>query len=330
MGKPKRWMVIAWAPYSRRSEVFARELRATLRCIHYLKFQAPPYAPFKYILQAVRTLQTLFEQRPEVVFVQNPPFVSGLVVSFYCRIARAQYVLDHHSAAFAPIWNWTQPIQKRLARDAVVNIVTNQHWADVIHSWKAPALVMGDPFADLPPGEQFPIASGLTTMAFVQTFAPDEPLEAVLEAAAQLPDVHLYVTGDISRRSASFLEGKPHNVTYTGFLPDSQYVGLLRAVDAIIVLTTRDHTLQLGGCEAVSAGKPLIVSDWLFLRQFFSKGAVYVKNSPENICQGIREVQRRKGQLRREIVALRAENRQEWQAKLVELKALVNGGAPLA
>jgi glycosyltransferase involved in cell wall biosynthesis len=328
MDKPKRWMVIAWAPYSRRSEVFARELRAPLRCVHYLKFQSPPYAPFKYIFQAARTLQTLFEQRPDVVFVQNPPFVSGLVVSFYCRVAGAQYVLDHHSAAFAPAWNWAQPIQKRLARQAAVNVVTNQHWADIVHSsWKAPALVMGDPFADLPPGEQFPIVSGLTTLALIQTFAPDEPLEAVLEAVAQLPDVHLYVTGDVSRRPASFLERKPHNVTYTGFLPDSQYVGLLRAVDAIIVLTSRDHTLQLGGCEAVSAGKPLIVSDWLFLRQFFSRGTVYVNNSSESICQGIREVQRRKSQLRREIVALRAENQQEWHAKLVKLKALVDGVA---
>ncbi len=320
-------MAIAWAPYSRRSEVFARELNAPLHCIHYLKFQAPPYAPFKYILQTARTLQTLFKQRPGVVFVQNPPFVSGLAVSLYCRAAGARYVLDHHSAAFAPIWNWAQPIQKRLARQAAANIVTNQHWADIIRSWKAPALVMGDPFADLPPGEQFPVASGSTTLAFIQTFAPDEPLDAVLEAAAGLPDVHLYVTGDTSRKPTSFFEGKPGNVTYTGFLPDSQYTGLLRAVDAILVLTTRDHTLQLGGCEAVSAGRPLIVSDWPFLRQFFSKGAVYVENSPESICQGICEMQRRKAQLRHEIVALRAEARQEWQARLAELKALAGAEA---
>lgn len=328
MGEAKGWSVIAWAPHSRRSEVFAQELGATLHCIHYLKFQAPLYAPLKYVLQAARTLQVLFGERPRAVFVQNPPFVCGLIVSLYRRIIGAQFVLDHHSAAFASIWDWALPIQKRLARQAAVNIVTNQHWADIVHSWEAQALIMGDPFVELPAGEAFSVVPGLTTIAFVHTFAPDEPLDAVLAAVSRLPEVHLYVTGDTRRRPASFFENQPPNVTFTGFLPDPQYIGLLRAVDAIMVLTTRDHTLQLGGCEAVSVGKPLIVSDWPFLRQFFSRGAIYVPNSADGIYQGICEMQRRKPDLQRGIVELRTDNRHEWQVKLSRLKTLVDEANP--
>ncbi len=88
------WVAIAWAPYSRRSEMFARELGGELHCVHYLRFQSPPYAPFKYVLQAVRTLWILFRDRPRAVHVQNPPFVCGLVVHLYCRLSGAGFVTE--------------------------------------------------------------------------------------------------------------------------------------------------------------------------------------------------------------------------------------------
>ena len=40
-----KWAAVAWAPYSRRSEMFARELGGKLHCIHYLRFQYPLHAP---------------------------------------------------------------------------------------------------------------------------------------------------------------------------------------------------------------------------------------------------------------------------------------------
>lgn len=323
MGK-NNWLVIAWAPYSRRSEMFARELGARLHCIHYLRFQSPLYAPVKYILQTLRTWQVLFAERPQAVHIQNPPFVCSLVVSLYCRLTGARFVLDHHSAAFARVWDWALPVQKFVARRAATNIVTNQHWADIVHSWNAHALIMGDPFLELPPGNAFPVKPGFN-IAFISTFAPDEPLDAVVEAAAQLPDVHLYVTGDASRRPSSFHDSLPANVTCTGFLPDAQYIGLLRAVDAIMVLTTRDHTLQLGGCEAVSVGQPIITSDWPFLRSFFSQGSVHVANTAAGIRDGIQIMKSRHADLRKEMLAFRQANRQEWNAKLEQLRGMAEG-----
>lgn len=316
------WMFVAWAPYARRSESFARELGAELHLVHYLKFQNPIYAPVKYVLQAMRTLILLFSKRPIVVFVQNPPFICGLVVYLYCRTIGAHFVFDHHSAVFSPVWDWALPIQKFLAQRAVTNIVTNQHWADIIQSWGASALIMGDPFLELPQGEVFPVEPGFS-VAFVSTFAPDEPLDAVLGAANQLPDVHFYVTGDAKRQPESFFDSLPANVTCTGFLPDAQYVGLLRAVDAMVVLTTRDHTLQLGGCEAVSLAKPLITSDWPCLKRFFVRGTVYVSNSADGIREGILVTQRKYRSLKEEMMAFRQESRRKWNAQLAQLKRMI-------
>ena len=322
------WAFVAWWPHSRRGEVFARALGGRLYCIYNFPTKGALYAPLRYFLQAVRTLRVLFAERPSVVYAQNPPFVCGLVVYLYHRVTAARFVLDHHSAAFAQVWDWAAPVQRFVARRAVTNIVTNQHWAEVVASWGAHALVMGDPFLELPTGEPFPLAeTAAFHVAVVSTFSPDEPLEAVVGAAARLPDVHFYITGDGSRYPRSFFEKLPPNVICTGFLPDARYFGLLRAADAVMVLTTRNHTLQLGGCEAVSLCRPLITSDWPFLREFFPRGTVHVANTADNICAGVEKMRREHHRLRQEMSAFRQIARRRWEEQVECLRVLLAEGS---
>lgn len=319
------WAAIAWAPYSRRSEMFARELAGTLHCIHYLRFQSPLHAPFKYVLQAIHTLSVLFAERPRAVHVQNPPFVCGLVVELYCRLTGSRFVIEHHSAAFAPTWDWARPLQRYVVRRAATNIVTSDHWADIVGSWGGRTLVMHDPFLELPEGKPYPVGPG-PTVAFLGTFAPDEPLEAVLEAARSLPDVRFYVTGDTRKLGADVRGGAPPNVTFTGFLdPAGEYLGLLRAVDLAMVLTTRDHTLQLAGCEAISVGTPLVTSDWPYLRELFGAGTVFVAPSGEAIARGVSKALRRRDALAGEIDRFREARRRDWNLRLGRLRAAVAG-----
>jgi len=290
--------------------------------IHYLKFQNPPYAPVKYALQAVRTLQVLFSEYPDVVFVQNPPFVCGLFVYLYCRLSSARFVLDHHSAAFARGWDWALSIQKFLARRAITNVVTNQHWVDILCSWSADAFVLEDPLVVPQEVQQFAIAPGFN-VAYINTFAADEPLDAVLQAASRLSEVHFYITGDTSKKPDGFFQDCPSNVTFTGFLPDAQYFGLLTAAQAVMALTTRDHTLQCGGIEAVSLGKPLIVSDWPYLRSLFPGGSIYVRNSSNGIREGILLMQEQHEAFEREMQSFAEQSRREWDAQLGQLKQII-------
>jgi glycosyltransferase involved in cell wall biosynthesis len=323
------WVAIAWAPYSRRSEMFARELGGPLHCVNYLRFQSPPHAPVRYALQAVRTLALLFQERPRAVHVQNPPFVCGLTVALYCWLARSCYVVEHHSAAFGHIWDWARPLQQVVARRAVTNIVTDGNWAEVIRSWggrrsAAHALVMHDAFLDLPEGRPFAVGPG-RKVAFAGTFADDEPLDAVLEAARLVPEVAFYVTGDVAKAPPGVVAQAPANVTFTGFLDvNGEYLGLLRSVDAVIVLTTRDHTLQLAGCEAIALGKPLVTSDWPYLHDLFSSAAVYVAPTPAGIRDGVVEAMGRLPELQEEAVAVRRAQRARWCAQIAELRNLVN------
>lgn len=322
----RNWLALSWAPYSRMSQTFARELGGQLHCIHYLRFQSPPHAPLKYILQSIRTLVVLFKERPNAVHVQTPPFLAGIIVDLYCRLTGAKYVLHYHSAAFGRIWDWALPFQKYIARRAATNIVTNNHWAEIVGSWGGHTLVMVDPFLDLPKCKPFPMKTGFN-VAFVSVFAQDEPLDAVLQAAEILPEVNFYITGDKRKKPTSFFENVADNITFTGFLdPDKQYPGLLRAVDAVMVLTTRDFTLQLGGCEAIAIGKPLITSDWPYLHEVFPKGTVYVTDKAESIKDGILELKQNYHRLSDEVVSLREESQQEWNFRLAQLNELIGNG----
>ena len=323
MSENQGWMCVAWAPYSRRSEAFAKELGGPFYGIHYLRFQEPLYAPFKYIPQAIRTLFVLFRERPRAVHVFNPPFGCGQMVDLYARLTGAPFVLDHHSAAFLRIWSWARPIQKYLARRAAMNIVTNRHWEKIVQSWGGETIIIVGPVPDLPPGRTVVFEPGFH-VACISIFSIDEPLEAVVGAASLLPEIRFYITGDSRRASQRFLESLPPNVSCTGFLPEDQYVGLLRAADAIMCLTTRDHTLQLGGIEAVAVGKPLLTSDWPFLREVFSGGTVFVPNTVEGIKDGLLELQARYQGLREGMKSLRHKMDREWKTSLARLQQIVD------
>ncbi len=276
----------AWAPYGRRSESLAKELDAELFFIHYLKFQVPAFAPFKYILQGIRTHFIMLTQRPQLVFVQNSPIFCAWAVYLHGLLFGTKFVLDHHSDAFADRWNWIGPLQRFLVRKAELNLVTTDHWVKIIEGWGGKATILEDALPVFPEVAPYPVQDG-TCVVMVNTYADDEPLSEVVGAARLLPDVTFYITGNKASQPPETFENTPDNVVFTGFLSDSDYIGLLKASDAVMALTTRDHTLQGGGFEAVALGKPLITSDWPLLRFLFKKGTFYADNTAEGFRDAI-------------------------------------------
>ena len=230
--------------------------------------------------------------------------------------------MDHHSGSFSRVWRWARPLHKFLARRAVTNIVTSEHWAEIVSSWGAQTLVLADFIPDLPQGKVFRVKPGFNVVV-VSTYAVDEPLEAVAEAAALIPEVNFYITGDSRLAAKSLMDRFPPNVVCTGFIPEDEYLGLLRAADAVMALTTQNHTLQCGGIEAVSLGKPLITSAWPFLKKVFSEGAVFVPNTNNGIRQGILRMQSEHHLLVEKIRTLRQKKRQEWEVRLAQLLEVV-------
>jgi glycosyltransferase involved in cell wall biosynthesis len=265
----------------------------------------------------------LIRERPAVVFVQNPPIFAPLVVYLYTKLWGAKYIVDAHTTALlAPVWKWSLPLHAFLSRRAITTLVTNEYLEDLVKAWGAKTFIIADIPTTFPAGKAFSL-NGKFSVAVINTFAPDEPIREVLEAAAALPEVQFYITGDPIRARKTFLQDHPNNIRFTGFLPDKEYLGLLQAVQAIMVLTTRDHTMQRGACEAVSLGKPIITSNWPLLKTYFHKGTVHVDNSSQGIREGVLKMQQEAKALEKEILLLQQERRLEWGEKYTSLARLI-------
>jgi glycosyltransferase involved in cell wall biosynthesis len=305
--------------------VFARELGiGKVYFIYSTKRRGLLAAPYKYTYQAIHTLRLLFQKRPQVVFVQSPPSYALLFVYIYCVLAGANFVVDAHSDAFQRAI-WTRPawLYRFLARKAVATIVTNEYFAQALQEWGARAMVVRDIPTDFPMDDSFQGLNGRFSVVVISTFAADEPLEEVLDAAASLEEIDFYVTGKKSRANEDVLAQAQANVHFTDFLPDESYYALLSSGDAVMCLTTRDHTMQRGACEALSLGKPIITSDWPILRNYFHEGTVHVPNTAEGIRQGVRQMQGAYQSYHTGIVDLQKQQQQEWASKTEQLASLI-------
>ena len=160
-------------------------------------------------------------------------------------------------------------------------------------------------------------------LVFINTFDIDEPINQVMEAASNLPETEFYITGKITPKHLDIVHTSPINVHFTDYLEDLTYYSLLREAHAIMCLTTRDHTMQRGACEALSLGKPIITSDWPVLRDYFNKGSVFVDNSVDGIQQGVLEMQRQYEFYEAGIKTLQLDQEQEWQEKIKVLTHLI-------
>lgn len=312
---------IVWAPVAPRSKLLTEKLGLDQIYLVYALKRKVYLAPIRYILQAIRTIQILIKERPNLVFIQNPPVFAVGIIYLYSILSRTNYIIDAHSAAFiGKRWEWSAGLNKYLTRRALVTLVTNSHLENIIRSWGAKAFILKDVPAEYPSGSSYPVDKSRFAVAVVNSFSPDEPLEEIIEAAGVLTDIQFYVTGDPVRASKDFSSNSPDNLTFTGFLSDIDYYSLLRSADVIMVLTKHDHTQQRGACEALWLGKPIITSNWQLLRDYFSNGAIFVDNSSENIVLGVRQAQESLREYESGIQSLQKERLRDWDMVSAKLK----------
>lgn len=310
---------MSWWKYTSRPDSFARELGAE----NYFFAQGASWWHFKYIPRGWCCFWTLVRRRPRLVVASNPPPFCGLTVWLYCLLFNARFCMDSHTSAFdRPRWLFFTPLHAFLARRAIWESTTNEELSNRMRARGSRAVTVSDIPFDMPDGT-YPVDADRTTVAVVCSFDVDEPVREILEAARMLPDVHFYVTGNPKKASADIHAARPGNVTFTGFLSNAEYAGLLRGVSAVMVLTTYDFTMQRGGSEAITVGRPLITSDFPILREVFNKGTIHVDNSPQAIAAAVERIESEGPALEAEMKALRDERAVRWQALRADLEARI-------
>jgi glycosyltransferase involved in cell wall biosynthesis len=315
--------VVFWGPHSPSSESFARHLHAPCYLIHYLAWKRPWVAPFKYPLMWVKTWQVLLKQRPSAILVINTPVFAPMCVYLYAVLMKIPFVMNIHGHTLGGRrWGWSVPIQRFLAQRAALNLVGTSEYQRILESWDARYLFLEDP----PIGPEIKVGGptnepGEFCVTVVSTFAGDEPLEAVLDAARMLPDVCFFITGDTHLARKGLLNSAPGNVSFVGYLKGEAYWKLLSSSHAVMTLTTNPYSLVSGGYEGMYLGKALLLSRQPALIEYFTRGAVFIDHTPESIVAGVLETKSRREELERESSELLREKSSIWQQNFQVLKS---------
>lgn len=279
---------ISWQPYCSRSDNTARELDGKSYMIYYDVFGSNYFTIlFKYFFQALKTIWILQKNKPDVTFVMSPPLFACIPVYIYTKLHGKKYVIDAHTGAFKDkMWQKAMFLQKFFCKHARFTILTNDELSKIVEGWGANFVIVQDvPIKLYEPSDT--ALRGNCNITLVNTFAKDEPLAEFLSAAEKLKDIEFYITGKIKKQNEQMVKSAPPNVTFTDFLSYPDYYGLLSKSTLIVVLTTRDLTMQRGAYEAIYLGKPVVTSNWPILRENFQNAAVFVDNSAEGIRNGI-------------------------------------------
>ena len=274
----------------------------------------------------VKTMQHILTQRPSTLIVQCPSLFLGLIASALKPFVGYKLIVDAHSDAVEPDKPAIKKfffLYKYIHRTADVSIVTNQQNAETIKTFGGRPLVLPDRLFEPPVLKTKPLASK-HNMVFVCSFDVDEPYAEVFEAFKDLKDTTLYVTG---RAPQIVLEQYKEykNIIFTGYTPLEEYQTLLASVDGILALTTRENCTLCAANEAVSFMQPMIISGSDFLRDYFSKGAVYTNNSASSIRQAFLEFIQHQSTLKAEVIAFKPQLINAWEKQGKTFKDIVYG-----
>lgn len=282
---------------------------------------------------AVETCKLLRRRGADLLFVQNPSLALTLLVTLVRPLFGYFLVVDAHNEGVRPFdrpYALVRWLSRRLLHAADITIVTNEALAVDVRAAGGRPLVLRDslPVPSLPPGRRRR-ESDRADIVVIATYRPDEPIAAIIAAAATMPEVRFAFTGDVSRFRNAPRE-LPPNVRFTGFLLDDRFWLLLARANVICDLTLKPDCLVCGAYEAVAVGKPMVLSDNAPTREVFGSAAILTDNDPSDIARALRTALERRESLTMNACELRERFRDEWAARGIAaweaIRAATRGG----
>lgn len=310
---------IVWDRESIRAYGISKHIGASLHFLYTSRIKHP--------LLYIRTLRILQREKPHIIICQSPPITCAFIAMVYkylfASASRIKILIDVHTGAITK--PWSRNFSRIIMRRASVTIVINKEQQNyLIQNYQVKPVVLEDPIPDFTDilsstkeHERYTLKQkAVFNVAVISSYAYDEPLEEVFDAAAKLPDVYFYVTGDKKNADKTLFIKKPENVIITSFLTYSTYIDLLQKVDVIMDLTSENTSIVAGAYEAVALEQPLITSNWPPLRRYFNKGTIFIDNSAEEIRKAIIVAMTKKDELSKGMHQLKIVRTKEWEEKI--------------
>lgn len=323
---------LAWTPAPGRAEEIAAALGGVAFCSYPAALRRRRFLFLRYAVSACSTVVFLARRRPRAVIVTNPPIWPAILTYAYARLTGRPMMLDSHPSAFGAkasrMGRLTKPLHAWLSRRCNGTLVTTSSWVDVVDAWGGHGVIAHEPPTNWPKNacEAGTDVRAHPRVLFVCVFGPDEPVDAVLDAARLLPEVQFDITGDIARRGSELLGAAPDNVRWLGYLGPDAYRSALASADVVLALTTEPTSVLRAAYEAVYAERPLVVSDWPVLRDLFPY-AVHVSNTALGIAAGVHAGVRQLSDLAAVAPVASALQHRRWQSQLTVINTRLAAAA---
>ncbi len=315
---------LAWTAFQRRQVSMAQA--AGFECVFLpIKAKGKLDKFLGYLRALVNSVFILKKRHPDVVWVQLPQVPTLWAALLYRALCcpSAKIVADCHNAQLRAPWS-RFPLALWSLRRADVILVHNEAMFDRAKEigWpmnKVHVLEDVPPvFSDVEPKglARSQIDAPKPWVVFPGSFAADEPISEVMEAARLAPELTFIITGrpDRALRNGHDITQLPANMRLPGFLSIEVFDDLLREADVVMGLT-REEGIQLSVCnEALGFGKPLVTSNTKILDKLFGNAAVLVDSKDSSsIAKGCRLALANKESLSIKSAILSSERMANWQ-----------------
>jgi hypothetical protein len=245
----------------------------------------------RYAKLGRQTLRLLSERKPKVVYVQNPSLIlATIVLAARPFLGRYKVVMDAHNEAVAPFTHAYWPVTsltRHVLRAADVTIVTNAALADQVRQIGGNPHVLPDRLPTPPFAPTAPLRlDGPLRVMVVATYAADEPIAEIIEAARALGDQYqLSITGRETKLPAEQRARLPANVRQTGFLSEEAYWELMRDSHVVLDLTLKPNCLVCGAYESLAVLRPMVLTGNPATVDLFGKVAVCLQRARAQLSE---------------------------------------------
>ncbi|MFC1773653.1 hypothetical protein ACFL3A_09915 [Pseudomonadota bacterium] len=321
-------LFIVWRIFQRRAESLAAKFDLSVK-YYYFSWEEKTklHKALSYIFKTVLTLRDMFRLKPSIIFIQLPPTPVLYIAIAFCKLTNCKLVADCHNAMIYSKWlSW--PLAKLLLREADTLLVHNQDVENYAKRFQLDAITLHDPLPALTDrvGPDIRIQYEFTKEDYVivpWSFAPDEPIDELIRAAASMPETVFVMTWFAEKLPANIKNNVPSNLVMTGYLNDNDFTAIFAQATAALVLTTREGTQPSGATEAIALSVPLILSDLKTTRRLYDDMPIYIDNSADGIRRGIQQAFTEQDEVKARVLAFKNLLSMRLEAEIEDVKSLL-------
>ncbi len=303
ISKKRGGVFLVWPQEYELSQHLADKLNLKLLLIQAKNPNSPLL--FRYFNQSVRTIRWLTKNKPQFIFVQNPPLMACLIVYFYSFFHRQTRIgIDNHSVFFrSRKWKFFHSFSRPIAEKAVINTAHNKYDLRILKQWGVNCREMqfinpiyrksltNAPLKNLHWKHwKKKLNQAKVSVLMVNRFAKDDDdYITVMRAAKKKPNWIFFITGDSNKASQTELQFAPANVIFTGYLKHSEFLKLMQKCNIVLCLTLRENTILWSIREAMALRKVFVTSETKALREYFAGVGIFTeRRSPKDLIGKIR------------------------------------------